>query len=131
MIIAVAVTLGGGVMTLVIGLPSSPCAGIAGSTRSFTIVANLNGYNDSKTHQGSWPLMSVNRCDTVTIKVVNTDIQSHGFAVDYYALKGMEIQGQQSQSVTFLASRAGQFRAYCNVFCTVHYAMQNGLLTVS
>jgi nitrous oxide reductase len=131
MIIAVAGTLGGGVMTLVIGLPSSPCAGITGSTRSFTIMASSNGYNDSKTHQGSWPIMSVNRCDTVAVKVVNTDTQSHGFAIDYYAVKGMEIQGQQSQSVTFLASRTGHFRAYCIVPCSIHIAMQNGLLAVS
>jgi nitrous oxide reductase len=131
LILAVAGTLGGGIMTFAIGLPSSPCTGIAGSTRSFTIIANLEGFNDSVSHQGSWPIMSVHRCDTVVIKVVNTDTQSHGFAVSYYAVKGMEIQGQQSQSVTFLATKTGQFRAYCIVVCTVHKLMQSGLLTVT
>ncbi len=131
LILAVAGTLGGGIMTFAIGLPSSPCSGIAGSTRNFTIMANLEGFNDSVSHQGSWPIMSVHRCDTVVIKVVNTDTQTHGFAVSYYAAKGMEIQGQQSQSVTFSASRTGQFRAYCIVPCSIHIAMQSGLLTVS
>lgn len=131
MIIAVAGTLGGGIMTFAIGLPSSPCAGITGPTRSFTIIANLEGFNDSLSHQGSWPIMNAHRCDTVVFKVVNTDTQSHGFAVSYYAAKGMEVQGQQSQYVTFLATKTGQFRAYCIVPCTVHIAMQSGLLTIS
>ncbi len=130
-IVAVAGTLGGGIMTFAIGLPSSPCAGITGLTRHFTIVANSDGYNDSRSHQGPWPVISVHRCDTVVINVVNTDTQTHGFAVDYYAVKGMEIQGQQSQSVEFLASRTGQFRVYCNVFCTAHIYMQNGSLSVT
>ncbi len=130
-ILGVAGTLGGGIMTFAIGLPGSPCAGITGSTRNFTIVANSNGYNDSNTHQGSWPLMSVHRCDHVFIKVVNADTQTHGFAVDYYAVKGIEIQGQESQSVPFVASRTGQFRVYCIVFCTAHIFMQNGSLSVA
>ncbi len=132
LILAVAGTLGGGIMTFALGLPSSPCAGLAGSTRSFTIIANLEGFNDSASHQGSWPIMSVHRCDTVVIKVVNTDTQTHGFAVSFYAPKGLEIQGKQtSQPITFLASKTGQFRAYCIVYCTVHPAMQSGLLNVS
>ena len=131
LIIAVTGTLGGGIMTFAIGLPGSPCAGIAGSTRSFTIMANLEGFNDSASHQGAWPIMSVHRCDTVVIKVVNTDTQTHGFAVSRYAAKGMEIQARQSRSVTFLATEPGEFRAYCIVYCTVHPAMQNGLLTVA
>ena len=75
--------------------------------------------------------MSVRRCDTVIIKVVNADTQTHGFAVYYYAAKGVEIQGQQSQSLTFLATKAGEFRAYCIVVCAVHKLMQSGLLTVT
>ena len=130
-ILGVTGTLGGGIMTLAIGLPGSPCAGMGGSTQRFTIIANFNGYNESRGHQGPRPLMIVHKCDKVVINVVNTDTQTHGFAVDYYAVKGMEIQGQQSQSVEFLASRTGQFRVYCIVFCTSHAYMQNGLLNVN
>ena len=131
LIIAVAGTLGGGIMTFAISLPSSPCASITGPTRSFAIIADQEGFNNSANHQGSWPIMRVNRCDTVVIKVVNTDTQSHGFAVSYYAAKGMVIIGGQFQSVTFLATKTGQFRAYCIVPCGVHAAMQSGLLTVA
>ncbi len=131
LIIAVAGTLGGGIMTFAIGLPSSPCASITGPTHGFTIIADQEGFNDSANRQGSWPIMRVNRCDTVVIKIVNTDTQTHGFAVSYYAAKGTEIQARQSQSVTFLATKTGEFRAYCIVPCGIHIAMQSGLLTVS
>ncbi len=108
-------------MTFAIGIPDSPCTGVVGTNRSFTIIANVNGYNDSVTHQGqAWPMMSVNHT------------QTHGFAIDYYAVRGTEIVGGQSISFQFLATRAGSFTVYCSIaVCTVHYAMLNGQLTVS
>jgi len=117
--------------TLAASLPTPPCAGVPSVTRSFTIIASPNGYNDSNQHPGSWPKMTVNRCDLVNITIVNNDVQSHGFAVQYYGEKGAEVIGQQSYAFPiFQATRAGQFRVYCNVFCTVHNLMQSGLLTV-
>ena len=130
-IVVVAASLGGGILTFAIGLPSSPCLGATGSTHYFTIIAGIDGYNASKNHQAPWPVMTVNRCDMVVIKVVNSDTQAHGFAVDYYAVKGTEVQYQQSVTVQFLATKSGQFRVYCNIFCTVHIFMQNGLLNVT
>src|SRR5213594_3441851 len=50
----------------------------------------------------------------------------HGYAVDFYALRGTEIQGGQSLTVQFLASKAGQFRVYCNTLCSVHWSMLYG-----
>ena len=129
-ILAIGGGLGGGIMSYSI-TPSSPCAGVAGETRSFAIIANLNGYNNSKSQPGSWHGISVHKCDNVAVTVVNNDVQSHGFSVEYYATKGMEVQGGQSQTVRFLATRAGEFRMFCNVFCTAHIYMQNGLLTVA
>jgi hypothetical protein len=134
--ITVAGVLGGGIVTLVIGLPSSPCAGTTGITHSFTILENLNGYNDSAFHPGSWltnpwPVMNVRQCDMVVIKIMNTDTQTHGFAVDFYAVRGTEIQGGQSLTVQFLASKVGQFRVYCNVLCSVHSSMLYGSLKVT
>lgn len=107
-----------GVLTLVIRVPSSPCADTSGTVRHFTIIADLNGFNGSKYQTGFWPTVTVQQCDTVVIKVVNDDTQIHGFAIDYYATRGLGIPGQQSQSLTFLASRTGQFRMFCDVFCT-------------
>lgn len=132
-VIIVAAALGGGIMTFAIGLPSSPCAGISGATRSFTVVADINGFNDSVNHQqGSWPMLTVHRCDIVKVTIVNGDTQAHGFAVDYYATRGTEIQGGQTLSLPpFLATKTGEFRVFCISFCTIHAFMQNGLLNVS
>ena len=135
-VITVAGVLGGGILTLVIGLPSSPCAGITPITHSFTIIENLNGYNDSAYHPGSWltkpwPVMNVRQCEMVVIKIMNTDIQTHGFAVDFYATRGTEVQGGQSLTLQFLASKVGQFRVYCIVPCSVHSSMLYGSLDVT
>lgn len=131
-VIIVAAALGGGIMTFAIGLPGSPCAGISGTTRTFTIIADVNGFNGSVSHQqGSWPVMTVHRCDIVKVTIINKDTQTHGFAVDYYATRGTDISGQQTLPVQpFQASKEGQFRVYCISLCTIHAFMQNGLLNV-
>jgi hypothetical protein len=120
-------------MTYTIGIPGSPCTGVASTTRSFTIIADDKGYNDSLNHMGQmWPVMNVNRCDFVKITIVNTVTQTHGFAIAYYAVKGAEIPGQQKLVIPdFQAIKAGSFTVYCTVRCTIHYAMLNGLLNVS
>src|SRR3989441_12195350 len=76
-VITVAGVLGGGIITFVIGLPSSPRGGITPITHSFTIIENLNGYNDSADHPGSWgtkprPVMNVRQCEDGVIKMINT-----------------------------------------------------------
>lgn len=131
-VIVSAVALGGGVTTYAIGIPNSPCYGVAGATRNFAIIASSNGFNDSVDHPGqTWPLFHVNRCDTVKITIINTDTQAHGFAIAYYGIRGTEIPGQQTQSFPpFLASKSGQFVVYCIIRCTVHWAMLNGLMVV-
>ena len=129
-IIASAIALGGGITTYAIGIPNPPCSGVRGTTRHFTIVADINGYNDSRDHQSPWPVINVSRCDQVVITVVNNDIQTHGFAIATYA-RGTDVVGGQQTTIDFLASKAGQFRVYCIVFCTIHYLMQSGLLNVA
>src|SRR5437867_12498337 len=103
-------------MTFAIGIPDSPCTGVVGTNRSFTIIANVNGYNDSVTHQEqAWPMMSVNRCDMVTVKIINTYTHTHGFDIDYYAVRVAEIVGEQSISFQFLTTRAGSYTVYCSL----------------
>jgi len=135
-VIVVAAALGGGIMTFAIGLPSSSCAGTTGTTHSFTIIEDVDGYNDSALHLGSWPtkpwpVMNVHQCEMVVVKIMNMDTQTHGFAVDFYAVRGTEIQGGQSITVQFLATKTGQFRVYCNTQCTIHWSMLYGTLNVS
>ena len=130
-IAAVAAASAGGVFTFVIGLPGSPCSGIVGASRNITIIATPNGYNDSATHVGNWPVMNVNRCDTVNITIINKTVQAHGLAIDYYASKGAEVAPLQQTSFQFLATKAGQFRVFCNIPCPIHNLIQHGLLIVT
>lgn len=120
-----------GVLILKIGIPTSPCANTAGTTRTFTVVGDINGFNGSRNLSAPWPVMSVQRCDSVTMRFVNEDNQAHGMAVDFYSVRGLSPQGGETQALSFTASKAGQFRVFCNIFCTVHIYMQDGLLNVS
>ncbi len=121
----------GGVFAVVLSPPVSPCSGATGAIRSFTIIVDLTGYNVSQSHNGSWPVVTVQRCDNVVFTVVNKDTQSHGFAVASYSNAGLELVGGARQTLKFQATRTGQFQIYCTIKCSVHYLMQNGLLNVT
>lgn len=120
-----------GVLAVVFTPPPSPCSGIVGTTRSFTVYVDLNGYNGSKYQTGPWPVATVQRCDKVVFNVINTDTQSHGFAVAYYSNAGLELVGGDHRTLMFQATKTGQFTIYCTITCTVHKLMQNGLLNVT
>jgi hypothetical protein len=121
----------GGVLAVVLTPPPLPCSGITGAIRSFTIIVDLSGYNGSGSHIGSWPVVTVQRCDTVVFTVINNDTQAHGFAVASYSNVGLELVGGDHLTLKFQATRIGQFGIYCTIKCTVHYLMQNGLLNVT
>ena len=121
----------GGVFAVVLSPPPSPCSGITGAIRSFTIIVDLNGYNGSGSQPGSWPVVTVQRCDNVVFTVINNDTQAHGFAVASYSNAGLELVGGDHQKLQFQATKLGQFRIYCTSRCTVHYLMQNGILNVT
>src|SRR5713226_7197995 len=69
----------GGVFAVVLSPPPSPCSGVTGANRTFTIIVDLTGYNGSGSHNGQWPAVTVQRCDNVVFTVINHDTQSHGF----------------------------------------------------
>jgi hypothetical protein len=121
----------GGVFAVVLSPPPLPCSGVIGAIRSFTIIVDLTGYNGSGSQNGAWPVVTVQRCDTVIFTVINNDTQAHGFAVATYSNVGLELVGGDHQTLQFQATRLGQFRIYCTSRCTVHYLMQNGLLNVT
>ena len=123
----------GGVFAVVLSPPPNPCAGATGAVLSFTIIANSDGYNGSEYHDGPWPVVNVQRCDTVVFNVINADTGTHGFAVTSYSNAGLELVGQDQQKLQFQASRIGQFRIY-STYCsspTAHKFMVNGLLNVA
>jgi nitrous oxide reductase len=121
----------GGILAVAFTPPPSPCSGVTGATRTFTVIVNLDGYNDSKAQSGPWPVVTVQRCDNVVFNVINKDYQPHGFAVATYSNAGLEIVGGDQQTLRFQATRVGQFRIYCTIACSVHVLMQNGLLNVT
>src|SRR5947209_5755796 len=99
----------------------------------FTIVSTLNGFNDSKNHPDQpWPIMSVNRCSTVTIRLENQDTsQAHGLAVALYANSGVVAGPGQNAEVKFVANRTGEFKVTCTIPCSIHPSMLNGYVYVS
>ena len=113
-------------------LPSG-CVRPAGG---FLIIASQLGYNDSVDHgvpQKSWPVVDVRQGQNVTIVVCNADpAQAHGFQIDhYYDARLASVASGQVLSVNFIADTAGTFRIYCNIPCSVHWAMQSGELIVA
>ena len=121
----------GGVLAVVFTPSPSPCSGVSGAIRSFTITADLTGYNGSQSHIGSWPIVTVQRCDNVIFTVINNSTESHGFAVASYSNAGLELVGGSRQTLKFQATKTGQFQIYCTIKCSVHYLMLNGLLNVT
>jgi len=117
--------------TTTVSLPS----GCVKPTNGFLVIQSEKGYNDSVDHgvpEKDWPILNVTQGTTVNITVCNTDFQAHGFQVTYYYDSNIiTVVPGQVLHVSFVATRAGQFRIYCNIFCSVHWAMQNGLLNVT
>ena len=112
-------------------IPTAPCAKVQGSVRVFTIVADLNGYNGTRSPGGVGPFMTVQACDTVVLNFANRDVQAHGLSVEFYAVNGVQAVGGTNPSLQFVAFKPGDFKVYCNTLCSVHNYMQNAKLTVS
>ena len=97
------------------------------------IGSSYEGINGSAYHQNTnWPVMTVYQNQTVTIHVVNcpSSPEPHGFAIGHYFPSGVELSPGQSYTLTFIASTKGKFLVFCNVYCSIHYLMQNGELLV-
>ena len=127
-VLLAAVTVAGVVSLL--GIPAAPCARVQQKIVEFTIVADLDGYNGSKLHDGQGPLLSVHTCDTVVVNFTNRDVQAHGLAVDFYAANGLEATGRETVDLQFLAFKTGSFRVFCKTICSVHSYMQHAQLDV-
>jgi hypothetical protein len=101
----------------------------------YLIIASAKGFNDSVDHgvpSNSWPVIDVKKCAQVSITTCNTDIQAHGFQIShYFDSRVVSLAPGQCLTVSFVADVTGTFRIYCNIFCTVHWAMQSGQLVVS
>lgn len=107
-----------------------------GTTVHFTIIEEstgpLEGMNGSYYHGfNTWPIIQVNKGDKVVINVMNNSTsEPHGFSISHYFPAGATISARQSYDVTFIATEAGNFTIYCNIQCSIHPFMEQGLLTV-
>jgi len=106
-----------------------------GHVQNVLIIASATGFNDSVDHgvpQNPWPVIHTSLGTTLNITVVNEDHQSHGFQVaHYYDNSLVAIPAGQTLHVSFVANEAGTFQIYCEIPCTIHWAMQSGKLIVS
>ena len=123
---------GGSTTSSTVSLP----AGCVRPSRGFLIVASLRGFNDSIDHgvpANSWPVMHAQAGQNVTIVVCNADpSQAHGFQIDhYYDNRLVSLAPGQVLTISFTANQAGPFRVYCQILCSVHWAMQSGQLIIS
>ena len=91
------------------------------------------GMNGSYYHSFTtpWPVIHVQKGQTVVIHVVNEGDEPHGFMIGHYFDSGVALQPGASYTVTFLADEAGTFTFRCSIFCAIHVYMQNGQLIVS
>src|SRR5437879_13030355 len=112
-------------------------AGCVKPANGFLIIASSRGYNDSVGHgvgpNDSWPILTVQRGQSVSITVCNTDIEAHGFQIyHYFDSETVSIAPRQVIRVSFVANQTGTFRTYCSIFCVPHAPyMQYGELIVA
>ncbi|HEV2118535.1 MAG TPA: hypothetical protein VGS11_00270 [Candidatus Bathyarchaeia archaeon] len=103
-------------------LPSTattPCI-TTGRTHCFTIVANSNGYNASRNQPLPYPIMNVQRGDTVVLRLINNDsTQSYGLAVQSYTPNGIVTHPGDTKSTSFQATTTGKFRIYDPIITTI------------
>jgi len=121
-------SLGGGQ-----GAPPLP-PGCKRPASGFLIVGSITGFNDSKAHGAPakpWPIITVHQGQNVTVVVCNTDVQPHGFQIAHYFANSAEtLVPGQALRVSFIADQTGSYTIYCEIPCTVHFLMQDGLLNV-
>ncbi|MBO0958524.1 Sec-dependent nitrous-oxide reductase [Neobacillus sp. MM2021_6] len=76
--------------------------------------------------------IEVNQGDHVFIHLTNIDFDediTHGFAINSYDLN-MEVQPGQTNTMEFIADKAGTFPLYCTNFCSALHQEMNGYFLV-
>ena len=105
---------------LVMAFAPLPVRPVAPQERTFRIEAGQFSYSPAE--------LSVNPGDTITIKLVSTDVV-HGLYVDGYDIS-VEADPGQSAVLTFIADKSGSFRFRCNVTCGAMHPFMIGKLNV-
>lgn len=99
--------------------------------------AGMNGswWEYMRNNTAQWPVIQVKLGQVVSFHVINcASSEIHGFQITYYddiSKNLISVPAGQSYDITFTATKAGTFRMYCGIFCSIHPGMQNGELIVS
>ena len=134
LVVSIILALAGGTLLTAyapsLGLSGRVTNGCARPPGYTLLVADENGYNDSAHHSRPWPVIQVQRGETVKIVVCNLDpVSPHGFEINNY-VGPVQLTASQSFPTTFVADRPGNYSMYCTIFCPVHQYMLYGLLVV-
>lgn len=105
---------------LVVAFAPLPVPPATPQERTFEIDARQYAYSPSE--------LQVNQGDTITIRLVSTDVV-HGLYVDGYDLS-VEADPGQTATLTFTADKPGSFRFRCNITCGAMHPFMIGKLTV-
>lgn len=105
---------------LVIAFAPVQVPAVTPQARTFQIDARQFAYSPSE--------LRVNSGDTVTIRLVSTDVV-HGLYVDGYDVS-TEADPGQTATLTFIANKSGSFRFRCNVTCGAMHPFMIGKITV-
>lgn len=113
--------------------------GPSGSAVFTVVMANTGanfGFNGSRYHpQFAGPIMNVTQNQTVIIHVINNGSEAHGFQVVHYFDQGIGGTGGLAPGmcfdVRFTATQLGSFAVRCDIFCSIHQFMLNGVLNVN
>jgi heme/copper-type cytochrome/quinol oxidase subunit 2 len=105
---------------LVVAFAPLPVRYITPQARTLRIEAGQFAYSPSE--------INVNPGDTVTIRLVSTDVV-HGLYIDDYDIS-IEADPGQTKTLTFAADKPGSFRFRCNVTCGAMHPFMIGKLTV-
>jgi heme/copper-type cytochrome/quinol oxidase subunit 2 len=62
-------------------------------------------------------VITVEKCDRVTLKVFNEDNFDHGVAIDALGIS-QRLPANGPIVVNFIASKSGEFQFYCSVSCS-------------
>lgn len=116
--------------------------GPLGSAVFTVVMANEGfnvGFNGSKYHaspSSPWPVLNVTLGQQVIIHIINNDsIEAHGFQVVHYFDQGINgtfgLSPGKCYDLSFTANVTGSFQIRCDIFCTIHTYMLNGVLNVN
>lgn len=109
-LIIVVVIIVGGVFYRAVFLKGSICT----SEQGENVVIDVRSLEDKWLFDPAG--IKINRCDKVTLNIFNEDDYDHGIAIDVFGVN-RRLNPNATTTVSFTASKAGQFLYYCSVPC--------------